>query len=272
MSSTAQPSPDVTNLIRFSYDFRDKAFTGIVSATKSPLEPDVIHEPAFSTDVKPGVFSDGQIAIFDEVSKTWSIVPDYRGQVWFDGVTGVVIEQPGDPATFQPPLSKNPPVQTATDPTALDLTVPPGLSFEQKKNKTDAAVLALINNTATQFTKNYSQNEVLSWTAKEAAARAYVAKENLTESQSNLLNSEYQAGGSIGTLDDLCNSIIVKANLLAKVTGFLAGTRSEAQTQISAAQTDNDLLTVFNNTKTKITSQIAQYVSNSQTQAQPTTN
>lgn len=51
-------------------------------ADPSPLEPGVFLIPAHATDIAPPEVATGSGAKF--VSGTWIVVPDHRGEVWFD--------------------------------------------------------------------------------------------------------------------------------------------------------------------------------------------
>lgn len=82
-------------------------------ADVSPLEKDNFIIPASATTVAKPLIKANETALFSVVSGTWSIVPDFRGQTWFDKATGspVKIETLGTPAvnlaaTYTPPAAK----------------------------------------------------------------------------------------------------------------------------------------------------------------------
>lgn len=53
-------------------------------ARKDPLEKGRYLIPAFATDRKPPKTGENEVAVFDEENKSWEIVDDYRGQVFWD--------------------------------------------------------------------------------------------------------------------------------------------------------------------------------------------
>lgn len=77
-------------------------------AQESPLELGVFIEPEHSTYLALPAIGVNQAAVFS--SGAWTIVPDYRGQTWFDAATGAqtVIEVLGTPAANLQPMQPAP--------------------------------------------------------------------------------------------------------------------------------------------------------------------
>ncbi|AZO96079.1 hypothetical protein [Halocella sp. SP3-1] len=53
-------------------------------ARENPLEQGEYLIPAYATDVEPLAVGENEAAIFDEAIDSWTIVPDYRGQTFWD--------------------------------------------------------------------------------------------------------------------------------------------------------------------------------------------
>lgn len=82
-------------------------------ADVSPLEQNEFIIPAFATTVAKPLINVNEAALFSVVSGTWSVVPDFRGQIWFDSATGnaVKIDALGAPhanlvSTYSPSPAK----------------------------------------------------------------------------------------------------------------------------------------------------------------------
>lgn len=63
-------------------------FIGSDEAMESPLEPGQYLIPANATTVAPGEVPQGSAALWNEQSQTWKLVPDYRGDTYWDTATG----------------------------------------------------------------------------------------------------------------------------------------------------------------------------------------
>lgn len=81
----------------YSYDPVTREYVGMTSAQPSPLEPGVFLIPANATPIEPPKPNLGEVVLF--LNDEWQIIPDYRGQTWFDPASGdpVVIGQIGKP-------------------------------------------------------------------------------------------------------------------------------------------------------------------------------
>jgi hypothetical protein len=90
------------------YDGTTGEYKGDYSAQESPLEPGVFIEPEHSTYLALPAVAANQTAVFG--SGAWSVVPDFRGQTWFDKVTGAqtIIEVLGAPASNLQPSQPAP--------------------------------------------------------------------------------------------------------------------------------------------------------------------
>lgn len=57
--------------------------------------------PGGATEIEPPNIGSNEAAIFDETTQTWSLVPDYRGETWYntDGVAIVINQLNYDPAS-----------------------------------------------------------------------------------------------------------------------------------------------------------------------------
>lgn len=84
--------------IRYLYD-SNGLYTQEYLAPQSPHDAaDICVEPDNATTIAPPALSANQAAQF--VSGAWTIVPDFRGQTWFDQTTGepTLIKTAGTPA------------------------------------------------------------------------------------------------------------------------------------------------------------------------------
>ena len=84
----------------YLYDPTTGVFTDFYNAQLSPLDESGTYLcPVCSTDIAPPVAQINQAVVFADGA--WSVVPDFRGQTWFDSSTGdpVVITAIGQPAS-----------------------------------------------------------------------------------------------------------------------------------------------------------------------------
>jgi hypothetical protein len=88
------------------------------NAQESPLEPGVYIEPVNSTPISPPTIAANEAAVF--ANGAWSLVPNFRGQTWFDQTTGFAVEIT---SVGQPPAN--------LAPTAPLPTVTPLAAFQQ---------------------------------------------------------------------------------------------------------------------------------------------
>lgn len=81
----------------YNFSALNGEFTGATPFDESPLEPGVYLHPAYSTTTPPPAVADKQAAVF--ANGAWSIVPDHRGETWYEDDGGpVTVEALGDPA------------------------------------------------------------------------------------------------------------------------------------------------------------------------------
>lgn len=109
----------------YSFNQTDKTFTFTGEADESPLEPGVFLLPAHATFSKPPVAEELQAAVFDELTKSWSLVADYRGKVYYkpDGSIVGITELSAVPEvdwTTEPPAQ--PPQTLPSTPEELVVT------------------------------------------------------------------------------------------------------------------------------------------------------
>jgi len=72
------------------------AYTGRTDADASPLEPGVFLDPAYTTRNKPPLYGKGEVPVYD--GSTWIVIPDHRGEVWYDTENlPVLVATPGNP-------------------------------------------------------------------------------------------------------------------------------------------------------------------------------
>lgn len=62
----------------YNYHPTTQEFINQSKADISPLEPDVYLIPALATTIEPPATAENESVVFDEESKVWNIVPDYR--------------------------------------------------------------------------------------------------------------------------------------------------------------------------------------------------
>lgn len=90
------------------YLFDDNGvYTHSYDAQESPLEPGVYIEPVSCTSVLPPVLGANEAAQFDVENGEWVVVPDFRGQTYYNIATGAPVEitEVGEPS---PDLSPTP--------------------------------------------------------------------------------------------------------------------------------------------------------------------
>lgn len=70
---------------------------GSSKADQNPMSPGAFLVPAWATNAEPPAAGDGQAAVFDIESETWSLVPDHRGRrYWLQDGTEGKVEALGD--------------------------------------------------------------------------------------------------------------------------------------------------------------------------------
>lgn len=82
----------------YLFDAAGGEYQGVYEAQENPLEPGSHIAPVNSTDIAPPALSANQAAVF--ASGAWSIVPDHRGETWYDQANGepAEITALGEPA------------------------------------------------------------------------------------------------------------------------------------------------------------------------------
>lgn len=90
----------MTTLTIYNYGAETLEYVGSALALRDPLEEGEFILPANATTVAPPALRPLEAAVFDPNSGTWAIVPDRRGEVWYDASNGdpVTITALGDPS------------------------------------------------------------------------------------------------------------------------------------------------------------------------------
>lgn len=73
----------------YSYDANTKEYVGETIARESPLEQGVFLIPACATEIAPPELGGNVAAVFDEEAGEWGVLPDRRGEVYYDTATKV---------------------------------------------------------------------------------------------------------------------------------------------------------------------------------------
>jgi hypothetical protein len=190
----------------------------ISAADESPLEPGVFLIPANATTVAPPAPQQGQARVF--TGSAWAFTPDHRGETWWRAHDEpIVIEDLGTPAGDL----------------TLEQPAPP-----PKYPSADAAKSAMVEWIAA-FTASVTGpvpiDERLSWDAKEAAARAYVATTADTLQAAMIEGEAAVTGEDPATLAAI---IIVKADAFRAIAAKVAGLRRKTVTTIDAVKDPAD--------------------------------
>lgn len=77
--------------ISYNYHPVTFEFVGASEADESPLEPGVILHPAHSTPKQPPATTVNEVAVFSVSADAWSVVPDFRGQKFYDQTSGAEV-------------------------------------------------------------------------------------------------------------------------------------------------------------------------------------
>lgn len=80
------------NKLIYNYDRSTGAYVSTSAADPSPREPGVFLIPAHATEVAPPATQANECAVFNADGRTWSVVPDYRGRVFYSTTTGEHVE------------------------------------------------------------------------------------------------------------------------------------------------------------------------------------
>ncbi len=93
----------------YNYHPEQKYYTSFETCFESPLEPGVYLQPASSTLIPPPSTKDGELAVFDEDTNTWSICENMGGD-WYDTTTGDkipnfnLVKKPENATRKKPPI------------------------------------------------------------------------------------------------------------------------------------------------------------------------
>jgi len=93
----------------YNYHPEQKYYTSFETCFESPLEPGVFLEPANSTPIPPPSTKDGELAVFDEDTNTWSVCENMGGD-WYNTTTGDkfpnfdLINKPKNATRKKPPI------------------------------------------------------------------------------------------------------------------------------------------------------------------------
>lgn len=80
------------NKLIYNYDPATGAYVSTSTADASPREPGVFLIPAHATEIAPPAREPFTWPVFDAITATWSLVPDYRGGVFYSTATGERVE------------------------------------------------------------------------------------------------------------------------------------------------------------------------------------
>jgi len=201
----------------YVFDAITGAYDHVYQAQLSPVgadggNPDGSYiEPVSATDIAPPPFTPNQIPVFKNGS--WTMVPDFRGQLWFDQTTGAqtMIVDIGQPAAN---LAATPP--------------PPSLAQAQATqigeiNLACQAALAAI-------VAGYPALETDTWPNQQQEAIAYTAN---PAAITPILSAIAAAANT--TVAALAATVMAKSNAYMAASGAAVGRRQLLTAQIKAA-------------------------------------
>lgn len=92
----------MTTQIVYLFDEVSGELHSSFEAHESPLEPGVFLTPVNSTSIQPPSTKANETVIFSILDQAWSIVPDFRGQTFYDQTTGTeaIIDTLAIPTNF----------------------------------------------------------------------------------------------------------------------------------------------------------------------------
>ena len=124
----------------YGYDGVTGEYTGATDAERDPLAPGRFLMPHNCTRRTPPFETAGQAAVFD--GGAWSLVPDHRGETWWDGHgAAVVVAALGDPAAAG--LSADEPVPPPPDAQAYSRAVQGMLDSKARERGYDSILAAI---------------------------------------------------------------------------------------------------------------------------------
>ena len=121
--------------------------------------------------------------------------------------------------------------------TAGDLAAEAAAALDAARAAATAQVLAWIAGAAVPLTGGVPIEEMLSWTAKEAAAEAVLAG-TATAGQTTMIQAEATLTGE--AVPALCEIILAKAAAYNAAVGIIAGLRRAAEAQLAACTVPED--------------------------------
>jgi hypothetical protein len=193
--------------------------TGILTdayqAQESPAEPGVFITPTYSTAITPPLLADNQAAIFSTVTNKWTVVPDFRGETFYNQTTGaaVLIEAIGAVAAN---LGASPPPKSLAEIKAI-----------QTARINDSASMAF-----SAITSAYPRDEIETWPNQLWDALAY---------QKNPLDNLVilpQIAASAGiTVAELAARVLTLAAQFNDTSGAIIGKRKAKHKAIELALT-----------------------------------
>jgi hypothetical protein len=206
----------------FLFDPVTFLFAGTYEAHESPEEPGKFVAPDHSTPHPVPMLAANEAAVFDVAADAWTVVPDFRGQTFFDQATGaeVVIEAHGAvPAGL-----------AATKPAAIKLEENRKAAIEKTYTDVDGIYALAVGNRAEEYKQ------------AEADARAFKS------AGYSGTPSEYISGWA--TVKGLTNqqsadAIIARADALATTKLSMRNQRFTSQAAMLAAKTQAKLDTAI---------------------------
>lgn len=93
------------NKVCYSFHLETGDFVCENFARPCPIEDDVWHFPAQTTEIAPPALIEGKWPRW--TGDTWIMVPDHRGEIWYLGREQMIVNRVGDPTEHG--LTKEPP-------------------------------------------------------------------------------------------------------------------------------------------------------------------
>lgn len=198
----------------YHYDPSNGAYLGATVARRDPVGKRPV-VPAYATIDAPPPPKAGQVAVRE--GGAWHLVEDHRGTTaWTSEGDMVLVEEIG-------PLAEG-----------LTLT-PPDRPVYADVAAAKSRIVGEIGKIEAVLIGQVSRGETLSWPAKEAAARAHLARHDDPLGRALLAEEAAETGE---THDELAGRIVAKADYFRLATARLAGQRRTTFSILDAAQPD----------------------------------
>ncbi|MEG1824354.1 MAG: hypothetical protein RRY12_01250 [Cloacibacillus sp.] len=128
----------------YSYNAENGEYLGEAKAWESPLEPGVYHLPAGATYTTPPAHGEHEAARWNTITGAWELVPDYRGEIYWNKSTREKVEIKELGITPAPELTDIEPTDHEAEWNGTTWEIPLAVCRKRKLNEVKTAFNAYV--------------------------------------------------------------------------------------------------------------------------------